>query len=126
MIYVGKGATRKTFVAHEPFLTNRSDFFRNALNTESENAQTRELELSEDRPDIFSLYLHHVYTEKLDTIRTELDNRPSASMQLYMQALAEEYKDIFDFYILSEKLGDRKAKNGAKLALINRMRLHGN
>ena len=124
MIYVGKGATQKTFVAHEPFLTNRSEFFRNALSTAPVDSKTREVKLPEERPGIFSLYLHRVYTGRLGTIRTELDNHPSTSLQLYMQALAEEYKDIFDFYMLSVRLGDVTARGGAMLALINKIRFH--
>jgi hypothetical protein len=64
-IQVGLESNDAKIVAHESFLTMRSEFFRRAMNGAWEEADTRVVKLPEDDPDIFALYINYVYTAQL-------------------------------------------------------------
>ncbi|CAA9962064.1 BTB domain containing protein [Pyrenophora teres f. maculata] len=110
-ISVGKSPNEKDFMVHESFLTSRSEFFRRALNGSWEEAETRVINLLNDKPDIVAFYVNFVYTGQLSTgfkNEEELQNPTSSTFPTYIEA---EYKIIFDIYILAEKLQDVNAKN---------------
>jgi hypothetical protein len=51
---------------HEPLITSRSPFFRNALQGRWQEAQERTVNLTEDDPEVFTLYTNGLYTGHVD------------------------------------------------------------
>jgi len=55
-VRVGDSTESEDFVAHESFLTSRSEFFCRAMNGSWEEAESRMVKLPEDKPAIFAIY----------------------------------------------------------------------
>lgn len=64
-IRVGLDATCETFTVH---LTARSEYFRRAMNGRWTEAETRTIDLTEDDPEAFALYLNLVYKNHVPTM----------------------------------------------------------
>ncbi|KAF2444471.1 hypothetical protein P171DRAFT_334923, partial [Karstenula rhodostoma CBS 690.94] len=121
MVTVRVGADQQTFAAHASFLCTRSDFFRTALSGERwQEAKSRIVNLPDDNPKIFEMYLGHVYTRKIDTARTELDDPYAMDAAVYKATMQEEYADLFQLYVLGEKLLDNSVKDAAISAVFKR------
>ena len=112
-IRVGEGAAQTDFVAHESFLTSRSEYFRHAFNGNWEEASTRTIKLAHDDPKSFELYLGVVYTGKIalrESMQPEAIEKPWKEER---SLLRDQYDKVFGLYILAEKLQDSTAKNAA-------------
>jgi hypothetical protein len=118
-IRVGDSPKYKDFIAHESFLTSRSEFFRRAMNGNWTEAESRVVVLSEDEPAIFAIYLNLVYTGQLVTMRKTEEELASSERQVFINQLTSEYRDIFRVYVLAEKLQDKGAKNAALAAAVS-------
>ncbi|KAH4180943.1 hypothetical protein HBI29_132800 [Parastagonospora nodorum] len=118
-IRVGDSPEYKDFIAHESFLTSRSEFFRRAMNGSWTEAESRVVKLPEDEPAIFAIYLNLVYTGQLVTMRKNKEELASSERQVFIRQLIPEYRDIFRMYVLAEKLQDKGAKNGALAAAVS-------
>lgn len=58
----------RSFWAHKDLLCSRSPFFTNALREEWKEGQDNKVELPDDDPDIFAMYMHMLYTGKVPII----------------------------------------------------------
>ncbi|KAH4220986.1 hypothetical protein HBI06_162130 [Parastagonospora nodorum] len=105
-IRVGDSPEYIDFIAHESFLTSRSEFFRRAMNGSWTEAESRVVKLPEDEPAIFAIYLN-------------LEELASLEFLAFSNLITPEYEDIFRMYVLAEKLQDKGAKNGALAAAVS-------
>ncbi|KAF2869093.1 hypothetical protein BDV95DRAFT_499273, partial [Massariosphaeria phaeospora] len=101
----------KDFLVHESILSSRSEFFRRAMNGKWPEADTRVVELSEDDPDLFGIYLNHVYTEKLPVGETDSDQLVKLDYGVFYKETQKEYDLLFRLYIFGEKVQDTLFKN---------------
>jgi hypothetical protein len=123
MIRVGQEPDHTDFMAHESFLTARSEFFRRAMNGNWEEATTRVVKLPDDKSDTFGLYLNAIYTGELTTIRKTREQLATLSHDEFKMHIMAEYQEIFLLYVLAEKLQDRVTKNAAITAVLAVSRL---
>jgi hypothetical protein len=117
-IRVGKQSDHKDFVAHESFLTSRSDFFRRAMNGSWAESESRVVKLPEDDPKVFAIYVSLIYTGQLTTMlksKEELATLDTATFRAIVQA---EYATLLQMYILGDKLQDLQAKNATVAAVL--------
>lgn len=94
-------------------MTSRSNFFRIALSGRWEEASARIVNLPDDQPELFALYLNHVHSWQIGVENPKPGESPlgipragiddTAAINHMMQ---EHYKRSFQLYILGEKLGD--------------------
>lgn len=117
-IRVGDSEKYQDFVAHESFLTSRSEFFRLALKKEWKEAESRLVKLPDDDPYIFAIYLNVVYTGHVNTVRMPQEEVKALDEHTFRVHLANEYRDLLHLYILAEKLQDIEAKNAAITAVV--------
>lgn len=112
-IEVGSDEEKQTFLVHPAILTARSPFFKAALDGNCKEAEENIVRLPKDSPEVFGVYMHHVYTGTL-AVRTRhfLAGSPSESECILLAKT----------YVLSEKLQDVEAKNNALRALMKGMR----
>jgi hypothetical protein len=118
-IRVGNEPEHKDFIAHESFLTSRSEFFRRAMNGNWKEAETRIVTLPDDDHRIFDLYMNLVYTGQFITMRKSQEELLSLDDDDWITFIDEEYDDIFCLYILAEKLQDTATKNTVIAAVMN-------
>jgi len=118
-IRVGTETNKQEFVAHESFLTSRSEFFRRAMNGRWAEAESRVVMLPADEPQYFALYLNFVYTGQLNTMGKSKEELATLELSEAMKHIKQEYQDLFRLYILAEKLQDVAAKNAALTAAIS-------
>jgi hypothetical protein len=106
MITVKVGNNGTTFPVHESVVCDSSAFFKSAMKPEWTSATSRIVDLTDEDPNIFEIYLHWLYFKTLSTIH----NRPP---------IADiEYIELAQCYVLGEKLLDMKFKNAVIDALI--------
>jgi len=117
-IRVGKKPKQKDFIAHESFLTSRSEFFRRAMNGKWAEADSRAVKLPDDKPETFALYLNFVYTGQLITMRKSAEELAILTEDTFVDYIVDEFDDIFRLYVLAEKLQDASAKNAAITAAV--------
>ena len=60
-IIVGTGAEQKTFDVHEQLLTENSEYFKSAMQSNLAEAQSRLFRLDEDDADAFQLFVEYLY-----------------------------------------------------------------
>jgi hypothetical protein len=118
-VRVGQDPDHKDFTAHESFLTARSEFFRRAMNGKWAESDTRMVKLPDDEPETFTIYLNLVYTGQLVTMRKSKEELATMDIGPFMRETENEYCDLFDLYVLAEKLQDVLAKNAAITAAID-------
>jgi hypothetical protein len=63
-VNVGQEPGNKHFFVHQHLICPRSEFFKNAMKEEWKEAQERKVNLSEDEPDTFALYLELLYVSR--------------------------------------------------------------
>ncbi|KAL8715991.1 MAG: hypothetical protein Q9220_000658 [cf. Caloplaca sp. 1 TL-2023] len=63
-VYVGNGEERESWTVHTKLLTHASSFFASAFNGSFSEAATKSIELPEDDPDAFRLFVQWLYTGK--------------------------------------------------------------
>ncbi|KAK4958107.1 hypothetical protein LTR10_004532 [Elasticomyces elasticus] len=86
------GANEEEFMVYEDIITERSPFFAAAAAARWKSTLTPDITLPEDKPGIFSDYLQCLY---MGTVPKDNDHE----------------RDVFDLYILADKLGDLKSAN---------------
>ena len=94
---------------HSEVLTARSLFFRKALSGGFKEAEERVVELPEDDPEIFGMYLHYVQTNELSIVPEPLPEQYTGM---------EEQGTLARMYVLAEKLQDVKSKNAIVRGMI--------
>jgi hypothetical protein len=114
-VKVGKVDHQKEFMIHEGVICARSEFFKRAMNGIWTEAKERVVNLLEDRPDIFEIYVNHVYTNQLPTTDNESDAKPE---KVFASIALAEYVRLAEIYVLAERLRDRAAKNAIVVAII--------
>lgn len=120
-IRVGVEPEQQTFAAHASFLSSRSRFFRTALSGDKWlEGRSRTVDLPEDIPRIFEMYLSYVYTGNIDTGRDELNEPSDMEADAYKTSMQREYADLFQIYVLGEKLLDDSVKDASISAVFKR------
>lgn len=106
------GPAKKSFRVHPDALQRRSTFFRAACSERWKHASNA-IELIEDDPEIFDLYLNCVYTNELDVDATD--------MMFYSEREQFDlrYHRLACIWILSDKLGDLLTCNMAVNKMID-------
>jgi hypothetical protein len=95
MINVVVGTNGNTYPVHESLICASSNFFQTARKPEWSAGNPGVVDLSDEMPDIFEVYLHWLYFKTFPTIQ---DQDP-------------EYMELGQCYVLGEKLLDVKFKN---------------
>ncbi|KAL1800542.1 hypothetical protein ACET3X_000884 [Alternaria dauci] len=125
-ICVGTDPDTEHFVAHESFLTSRSEFFRRAMNGNWKEAETRTINLPDDNAQVFAHYINYVYTGQLPTTsKTSLELKELTEEE-FDDHVQDQYEIIFDVFVLSEKLQDITTKNAMMKAALATTRLTRN
>jgi hypothetical protein len=108
---VGKEPDTKAFVAPESFLTTRFEFFRRAMNGSWKEAETHIVELPEDDPETFAVYINHVYTGQLFTATVTDKELATLGARDILKEVSKQYHTLFKVYVLAGKLQDVATKN---------------
>ncbi|KAF2660741.1 hypothetical protein K491DRAFT_774638 [Lophiostoma macrostomum CBS 122681] len=116
---------KESFCVHKNLICERSAFFANALKPEWVKANGKKIELQDDDPEIFSLYLQLLYTDKLPVKGRETpkssDNLKKSSDREhddFWRSKDAECIQICQLYILADKLQDVTSKNTVVDAII--------
>lgn len=96
-VAVGEGEKQKEFAVHEALITERSRFFRNAIQGNWKEAEERIVNLTEDHPDVFELYLQALYAGHVEL--------PDG------HATDTFYNMLGGVFVLAERIRDVKTKN---------------
>ncbi|KAJ4986869.1 ankyrin repeat-containing protein [Stagonosporopsis vannaccii] len=106
-ISVGGEAGPKEFFVHQGLICQHSDFFKKAIEGPWQESEQRAVSLPADDPDVFSLYLILLYTNKLP-------------IKQVVQAveMCDEYYDLSRLFVLAEKLVDTTTKGLVLAAMI--------
>ncbi|CAN9100853.1 unnamed protein product [Alternaria alternata] len=124
-IRVGKTPNTKDFIAHESFLTSRSEFFRRAMNGNWKEAETRVIDLPDDTAKTFACYINYVYTGQLPTSSKTTSELKKLTMDEFQCHVVDQYRIIFDVFVLCEKLQDVTTKNAMMEAALATTKLIG-
>ncbi|KAH8644477.1 hypothetical protein IG631_01941 [Alternaria alternata] len=122
---VGKTSKTKDFIAHESFLTSRSEFFRRAMNGNWKEAETRIVNLPDDTAKTFACYLNYVYTGQLPTTSKTASELKRLTVDKFRRHVDDRYRIIFDVFVLCEKLQDVTTKNAMMEAALATAELRG-
>ena len=99
---------QRSFAVHEGLLKERSEFFTNALKPERfKEGIERVVSMPEDDPDIFAVYIQHLYRPDLMSVDRKLNG----------EEIEQKYMCLADLYVLAEKLIDTKTKEHVSHAL---------
>jgi hypothetical protein len=101
-INVGKKPRQQSFDVHVALLTARSPFFKRALNGNWAEAIERVVNLPEDDPKAFEMYVHLLYTGTIATEQTAGTG---------LEKWGEECSSLATLFVLAEKLQDLETKN---------------
>jgi hypothetical protein len=107
-VKVGEGEKQKTFDVHESLIASRSLFFKKAMSGSWKESKDRIVNLPEEDPEIFKIYVHHLYTGSVAVIPEPLPAITGRHAKWIICRL----------YVLAEKIQDVKAKNSAIEALL--------
>lgn len=97
----------KEFIVHE-YYAYRSEFFRCAMNGNWAEASSRLVNMPEDDPEQFSLYVRFLYTGKIATDDTGL-----STCRISPREALSRYHQLAKIYTLAEQLQDTTTKNAA-------------
>jgi hypothetical protein len=109
-VVVGQGSKQQNFVVHEPVLMNRSLFFKKALSGTWTEAKERLVNLPEDDPSIFQIYVHLLYTNHIAVVSDKKTPHGENGVQ--------ERLELAKLYMLADKLQDVDTKNKALATFI--------
>lgn len=112
-VCVGTGKNQRFFYVHQSLLCSQSEFFKKALNGKWKESEENSINLSEDDPEIFSLYLEQLYTGSLPILGDTVEVIPSDF----------NYTTLAELYILAEKLMDVKTKNNVLDGILRASRM---
>jgi hypothetical protein len=112
------GERGESFWVHKDLISSRSDFFANALKREWMKVKDRKIELPDDEPKIFALYLQLLYTDKLpvkeiESLRKSGDSGDSSDNDdsEYWKLKDAECLELCQLYILADELQDVTSTN---------------
>lgn len=103
------GEEHAAFGVHEDLLRVSSLFFDNAMSGDWQESKQRTVQLPEDEPKIFALYVHWLYFGTLPVFCDE----PGVEGD-------EEYLDLVKAYVLGDKLLDSKFQDTAVDAIVEK------
>jgi len=103
-VRVGNVPDRKDFVVHESFQTSRSEFFRRAMNGKWAESETRIVQLPDDKPHVFALYVNFIYTGQLPTMVKSKEELAVLVYDALSAYTSPEYDALFCLHILAEKV----------------------
>jgi hypothetical protein len=119
-VLVGPGKTR--FLVHKDKLLQRSTFFKAACSERWQQSGSKAIELPEDIPDIFEIYIHCVYHDKVDVgdlsqrigeeSATWDDENMSFNRLIHTWALADKLGDLMSTNALMDFLADYSDRTG--------------
>lgn len=100
-------------MAHESFLTSRSEFFCRAVNGRWEESETRIVKLPEDSPKTFALYIDCAYTNQIssDSVERNPSKKAESNTKENTDLIKAEIWGLVHVYILAEKLLDGTTRN---------------
>jgi hypothetical protein len=96
------GKHRKSFSVHKNIVCARSPFFAAACSERWIESKSKSIELPEDDPDVFDIYLHCVYTNCVDVGDTE----EALESEDGFDEHERECLRLLNTYILADKVGD--------------------
>lgn len=110
-VVVGSGGQKQSFTVHASRITVRSKFFAAAVSDKWTTSDARKgtVDLSEESPLLFDLYLHYVYNDKVvlgDASQHVLRERPDCANY---REYRETHRLFINLYMLADKLGDCKS-----------------
>ncbi|KAF2661610.1 hypothetical protein K491DRAFT_687382 [Lophiostoma macrostomum CBS 122681] len=127
-LLVGPPPTAEAFYIHEHAICDRSPFIASAMKPEwaTLRPDPRTIELPEDDPAAFSLYMTWLYSGKLPILPTSASSSTSTSTSTTIPALtdsldpdaAEGHHTLAYAYILGERLLDASFKNAISDAYV--------
>lgn len=103
------GDEKETFSVHENLIRTSSPFFDKALTGAWRESSQRTIQLPEDEPKIFAIYVHWLYNCTLPVFCNEPDLAGNS-----------EYVEIVKAYVLGDKLLDAAFQNTAIDAIIEK------
>lgn len=108
MITVSVGSDDVHYPVHEDVVRKSSKFFDNAMKPEWAKARPnpRVVDLSDEDPRIFQIYLHWMYFKTIPSVYTTIATNWNP-----------EYVQLSSCYIMGEKLVDSAFKNAVLTAL---------
>ena len=118
-VRVGETPDQQDFLVHESLLKSRAEYFSRAMNGNWLETDTRVIELPEDEPEVFALYLNHIYTGKLHTMTLNRDNIDALPREEFKHVVGAEYDSIFGVYVLAERLNDPITRDAAITAVFD-------
>ncbi|KAI4692909.1 uncharacterized protein J4E88_001279 [Alternaria novae-zelandiae] len=124
-IRVGKDPNTEDFIAHESFLTSRSEFFRRAMNGNWQEADTRTINFPDDDPGTFALYLNHLYTGQLPIATETEEELKKLTTGDFITVVTKQYDNVLRVFVLGEKLQDLSTKNAMMEAALATTKLTG-
>jgi hypothetical protein len=110
-VVVGVEPNQKRFSIHEGIICARSEFFRRVMSGDWLEKEERLVELPEDDPDIFALYVNIVYMSQVPTNAIAETKTPDA--------LSDELHELCVLYLLCEKMLDKMGKNAILQAIMS-------
>ncbi|THX18701.1 hypothetical protein D6D17_01969 [Aureobasidium pullulans] len=110
----GPKASRKTFVVHKNLLMTVSGFFAMGLTSSFKEADTGIFEMEEEDPDVFSIFVHWIYFNRLFTMKTS----PSSATD----EDSEEWDCLPRLYTLGERLDAPRFKDAVISATIEKVK----
>lgn len=134
-IRVGQDEDARSFSVHKDLITSRSDFFATMFRGTWKEIEQGVVNLPEDEPDIFKLYLNilyygiipvrrmvEVFVDPDDPDNDEIKSTETITQEVRTTA-SEEWRELCSLYILCEKLQDTTAKNLIIDAIIDATRI---
>ncbi|KAJ4365564.1 hypothetical protein N0V83_008184 [Neocucurbitaria cava] len=112
-VTVGTGAETVKFPVHEALLRKSSLFFDNAMKPEwaASKLDPRDVDLTDEDPEVFKVYLHWLYMRTLPTVHRDLN----------LRGQKHEFDQLSNCYILGEKLMDVRFKNAILDGVVDAM-----
>ncbi|THW61915.1 hypothetical protein D6D20_04713 [Aureobasidium pullulans] len=110
----GPKASRKTFVVHKNLLMTVSGFFAMGLTSSFKEADTGIFEMEEEDPDVFSIFIHWIYFNRLFIMKTS----PSSATD----EDSEEWDCLPRLYTLGERLDTPRFKDAVISATIEKVK----
>lgn len=103
------GATKEKFQVHQDLICSKSDFFKAAVSKEKQDGESEAVELPEQDPADFKIYLEAVYSRDMDLLAAIADAEAETDC-----CGDRDYKrgnTLIKLYILRDFLGDIAFKN---------------
>ncbi|KAF2869129.1 hypothetical protein BDV95DRAFT_670057 [Massariosphaeria phaeospora] len=98
-VRVGKPPSSEEFVFSEDLVLH-AEFFKRAMNGRWAESQDRSIDMPENDPDIFALYLHFLQTQQVPL-----------SERTGQEGIGDKFRDLTRVYVLAEQLQDSRTKN---------------